>query len=118
MRTCFLCGRNGTEDPLDKHHIFGGPYRRASERYGATVYLCHDRCHENGPKAAHRCSETREELSRWAQRKIMKEQGWTVEQFRLVFGRSWIGEEEVEPEITEVVAVAPSFVVLADELPF
>ena len=21
---CFLCGRDGTEDPLDFHHIFGG----------------------------------------------------------------------------------------------
>ena len=43
-RECFLCGRNGADDPLDKHHIFGGAYRKKSERYGLTVYLCHDRC--------------------------------------------------------------------------
>lgn len=116
MRTCFLCGRNGTGDPLDKHHIFGGPYRRASERYGATVYLCHDRCHENGPEAAHRYRETRDKLCRYGQRKVMQEQGWTVEQFRLVFGRSWIGEDprvQVNP-----LPRASSFRVLADELPF
>lgn len=23
---CFLCGRDGTEDPLDFHHIFGKNY--------------------------------------------------------------------------------------------
>lgn len=40
-RSCWLCGRNGTAEPLDKHHIFGGAYRKKSEKYGLTVYLCH-----------------------------------------------------------------------------
>lgn len=25
-RRCFLCGRNGASDPLERHHIFGGAY--------------------------------------------------------------------------------------------
>ena len=33
-RSCWLCGRNGTAEPLDKHHIFGGAYRKKSEKYG------------------------------------------------------------------------------------
>ena len=44
-RSCWLCGRNGTAEPLDKHHIFGGAYRKKSEKYGLTVYLCHGSCH-------------------------------------------------------------------------
>ena len=30
---CFLCGRDGTEDPLDFHHIFGG---NAADRRNAS----------------------------------------------------------------------------------
>jgi len=102
-RRCWLCGRNGSRDPLDKHHIFGGvAYRDKSERYGLTVDLCHDRCHENGPKAAHRCRATAEALRAYGQRKAMVENGWTVEEFRLQFGKNWLSEEElaeVEAEI-------------------
>lgn len=41
-RTCFLCG---TEQALEKHHIFAGvANRRISEEHGLWVYLCHN-CH-------------------------------------------------------------------------
>ena len=90
MRTCFLCGRNGSSDPLDRHHIFGGARRGSSERYGAVVDLCHDRCHENGPAAAHRCAQTAQLLHEYGQRKVMREQGWTVEEFRAVFGKNYL----------------------------
>lgn len=53
-RNCWLCGRNGTADPLDKHHIFGGAYRKKSEKYGLCVDLCHHDCHIFGEGAAHR----------------------------------------------------------------
>ena len=43
-RVCAICGRNGMGDPLEKHHIFGGAYRKKSEKYGLTVYLCGMRC--------------------------------------------------------------------------
>ena len=58
LHECWLCGRNGSVDPLDKHHIFGGPYRKKSEKYGLVVYLCHDRCHIFGPDAAHNNKDT------------------------------------------------------------
>ena len=90
MRTCFLCGRNGCGDPLDRHHIFGGARRNLSEKYGAVVDLCHDRCHENGPGAAHRCAQTAQLLHEYGQRKVMREQGWTVDEFRAVFGKNYL----------------------------
>jgi len=51
-RVCWRCGRNGCVDPLDKHHLFGGALRKKSEQYGLVVYLCNNRCHENGTEAA------------------------------------------------------------------
>lgn len=95
---CWLCGRNGASDPLDRHHIFPGALRNKSEKYGAVVYLCHDRCHENGPRAAHKCRETRDELSRWAQAKIMKEQHWTMADWHREFGKNYLDAQEAEEE--------------------
>ncbi len=90
MRACFLCGRNGNGDPLDKHHIFGGANRKKSEKYGAVVHLCHQRCHENGKEAVHKNRETELRLKQYGQLKVMGEQGWTEEEFRAEFGKSWL----------------------------
>ena len=38
-RICAICGRNGSCDPLDRHHVFGGPLRKLSEKFGAVVDL-------------------------------------------------------------------------------
>ena len=67
-KRCWLCGRNGADDPLDVHHIFG-------------------------PEAAHRSGETAERLHRYGQEKAMREQGWNREQFRMVFGKNYLDEE-------------------------
>ena len=91
-RVCRLCGRNGNGDPLDKHHVFGGANRKLSEKYGAVVYLCHNRCHENGPEAVHRNAESKRRLQAETQERLMEENGWTVEDFRGVFGRSYLDE--------------------------
>ena len=37
---CFLCGRNGTGDTLEWHHVFPGSLRKKSEKYGLVVPLC------------------------------------------------------------------------------
>lgn len=43
-RYCYLCaGLHGdfSEKPeLEEHHVFGGPNRKWSEKYGLKVYLC------------------------------------------------------------------------------
>lgn len=89
-RTCFLCGKNGSEDPLDLHHIFGGPLRKKSEKYGLVVYLCHDSCHIFGKNAVHNNKDTMQRLHEYGQRKAMKEQGWTVEDFRREFYKNYL----------------------------
>ncbi|MBR5094114.1 MAG: hypothetical protein IK095_03380 [Oscillospiraceae bacterium] len=89
-RACWLCGRNGSADPLDRHHIFGGPYRKSSERYGLVVYLCHSSCHIFGPQAVHSCPETMRSLRAWGQRKAMREQGWNLDQFIRIFGKNYL----------------------------
>ena len=90
MRRCWLCGRNGAADPLDRHHIFGSSLRKKSERYGLVVDLCHDRCHIFGPLAVHNNAETMQALHEYGQRKAMEENGWTVEDFRREFHKNYL----------------------------
>lgn len=94
MRECWLCGC--TNGQLDRHHIFGGPFRKKSERYGLVVDLCHDSCHIFGPEAAHQNKQTMDELHQYGQRKAMVEQGWTTEDFIREFGRNYLGGTENE----------------------
>lgn len=92
---CFLCGRNGAVDPLDCHHVFfSGAYRKWSDKFGLTVYLCHDRCHETGERAVHRDAVVCRKLQRYAQKKAMRHYGWSVEQFRQMFGRNYLEGDE------------------------
>jgi hypothetical protein len=90
MSECFLCGRNGSQDRLDVHHIFGGANRKKSERYGLVVHLCHHDCHIFGETAAHKNAETMLALHQYGQRKAMQENGWSVEDFIKVFGKNYL----------------------------
>ena len=38
---CYICGKWGN---TDVHHVFSGPCRKTSDRYGFVVHLCRD-CH-------------------------------------------------------------------------
>lgn len=38
---CYICGAYGR---MDEHHVFGGPCRKISDRYGLVVHLCRS-CH-------------------------------------------------------------------------
>ena len=93
-RSCWLCGRNGTAEPLDKHHIFGGAYRKKSEKYGLTVCLCHNSCHIFGERAVHNCRETMDALHKYGQKLAMEQQGWTKEDFIREFGRNYLEASE------------------------
>lgn len=90
MKKCWLCGKNGYYDHLDKHHIFGGSRRKKSEKYGLTVYLCHNECHIFGENAVHNNSETMQRLHEYGQRKAMEENGWDIEEFRRQFGKNYL----------------------------
>jgi len=90
---CFLCGRNGNGDTLEIHHVFPGSLRKKSEKYGLVVLLCGKRCHRLGKKSAHKCEETALMLKRWAQRKAMEENGWTMADWHREFGKNYLEEE-------------------------
>lgn len=96
MPECFLCGRNGVSDPLDRHHIFGGAYRKKSEKYGLVVYLCHNDCHIFGSSAVHNNPEIMRRVRQYGQEKAMRENGWTVEDFIREFGKNYFNEVESE----------------------
>lgn len=87
---CFICKQNPCGDPLDKHHVFFGALRSKSERYGLTVYIHHDKCHIFGENAVHRNAEVNRKLQSFAQKKAMKHYGWSVEDFRREFYKSYI----------------------------
>lgn len=98
-RFCYLCGKNGCSDPLDKHHIFGGPNRSLSEKYGLTVYLCHSECHIFGKNAVHNNAEVMQKLHEEGQRMAMRRFNWTIDDFRAEFGVNYLEEdEEIWPE--------------------
>lgn len=83
-RECYFCGRT---DTIERHHIFGGPYRKASERHGLVVDLCHY-CHNEPPVGAHHNKHTALRLKREGQRRF--EQTHTREEFRAVFGKNYL----------------------------
>jgi len=88
---CFICHKYGI---VERHHIFGGARRKMSERFNLKVNLCLEH-HQYGPEAVHKCAGTAKTLHRYGQRKAMLEQGWTVEQFRVVFGCNYLDENEI-----------------------
>lgn len=95
--TCFLCGNYET---VERHHIFQGALRKKADRYKLTVMLC-PWCHQYDPDSVHRSAETRLVLHKYGQRKAMREQGWSVEDFIREFGRNYLDEDELaEPEET------------------
>lgn len=87
---CAICGANGYADPLDKHHVFGGSNRKKSEKYGAVVRLCHKKCHEFGKESVHQNHEIMQAMHEEWQRRLMEENGWTIDEFRLEFGKNYI----------------------------
>lgn len=77
-------------EKLDRHEPFGGPYRQKSKRLGIWVLLCHCRCHQFGPEAVHQNAAVALNLKQEAQLKAMEHYGWTVDEFRAEFGKSYL----------------------------
>ncbi|MBQ6398230.1 MAG: hypothetical protein IJI06_08815 [Oscillospiraceae bacterium] len=57
------------------------------------VYLCHSECHCFGVNAVHHNADAMRYVRQYGQRKAMKEQGWTPEDFRRVFGKNYLEDE-------------------------
>lgn len=86
MKECYLCRRMTN---TERHHVFNGPFRKKSEKYGYVVNLCHW-CHNEPPDGVHFNQETDTWLKARFQRKAMKENGWSTEDFIREFGRNYI----------------------------
>lgn len=89
---CFLCGRNGSADRLEKHHLFGASNRKHSEEDGLFVWLCGERCHRNGSGSAHRNGDIMDGLHLIGQKAYEREIG-TREEFVKRYGRNYLEEE-------------------------
>ena len=87
-KECFLCKRNGNGDRLERHHIFGGPNRKKSEKYGFVVPLRPD-MHPNGVYAGSNAKEIDTMLKEMAQTYWEGNIG-TREEFRKEFGKSYL----------------------------
>lgn len=82
MDRCYICG---SVKDIEMHHIFGGPDRKISDKYGLIIPLCH-RCHNEPPDGAHFSEQTARWLHEVGQRTFEME-GHSREEFLEVFKR-------------------------------
>ena len=83
-KQCCVCG---TTYNLHRHHIFGGGRRKASERYGAWVYLCAYH-HNMSDEGVHFDRQLDVLLKTIAQQEL--EKTMSRDEFRQHFGRSYL----------------------------
>ena len=83
-KRCFICG---TTQWIEDHHIFGGPFRNKSEKYGLKVYLCHSH-HNEPPNGAHYNRATMDYLRQVGQRAFMEH--YPDKDFMAEFGRNFL----------------------------
>ena len=82
---CFICGMNANLEPLDEHHVYPAANRKNSEKYGLKVYI-----HHFGKDSVHQNAEVDRALKATVQKIAMRRYGWTVQDFRSIFGKSYI----------------------------
>lgn len=79
---------------MDRHHLFGGSRRKLSEKYGLVVMLCHSRCHIEQKYSAHQNADIMQYLHEYGQRLAMERYGWSVDEFRDIFGANYLDDED------------------------
>lgn len=82
-RRCFICGR---VTDLECHHVMSGPNRKWSEKYGLTVWLCHE--HHTGNNGVQYDRKRGDALKRLAQ--IAFEARYSHDEWMNVFGKNYI----------------------------
>ena len=85
-KECYICG--GCQW-LECHHVYGGANRKKSEQYGLKVWLCHNH-HNEPPHGVHFNIQANHQLKATAQLKAMAHYGWSVDDFRCVFGKNYL----------------------------
>lgn len=89
---CYFCKR--TDRKLDRHEVFHGTgNREKSKRYGCWVELCHS-CHEALHNGKTVYLEKR--LKRDVQHMAMVHYVWSEDEFRNIFGKSFLGGSDDE----------------------
>lgn len=84
-KECYICG---TTQNLNRHHVFfGTANRKMSEKYGCWVWLC-AKHHHMSNEGVHFNKVLDEELKRRCQ--IVFEKDHTTDEFRQIFGRSYL----------------------------
>ena len=83
---CFLTGRT---DWIEIHHVFPGGNRKNSEKYGLCVFLNHH-AHNEPPVGVHHNAKMMAHLQKKVQAIAMEHYGWSEEEFREIFGRSFL----------------------------
>lgn len=80
-KECFVTGRTFN---LDRHHVFAGSRRDASERYGCWIWLSHDIHME--------LHDRNKELDKMIRRACQErfEEIYSHEEFMEVFGKSYL----------------------------
>lgn len=74
---------------LECHHIFNAHNKKKSEHYGLKVWLCHY-CHNEPPNGVHHNKENRLALQAKAQEIAMRHYEWSEDDFRAIFGKSYL----------------------------
>lgn len=84
MDHCIFC----TSSYPEEHHVFEGPDRKFSEKYGLKIPLC-GYCHRESPNSPHRNKVVSLALKCWAQSIYEKEIG-DRNDFRREFRKSYL----------------------------
>lgn len=82
FQECEICGMITWCEP---HHVFAGTARRTSDEVGAVAYCCRA-CHDN----IHAFPARYRWLQEQTQRRVMQEQGWSLEDWMARFYKNYI----------------------------
>lgn len=80
---CRICCR--TDKPLQRHEVFHGANRQKAKAYGCWIEVCQT-CHH---KIHNKDSDLDWGLKGWMQGLCIKHYGWSLEDFRQRFGRTY-----------------------------
>lgn len=89
IQTDKVCYITGDEYNLHKHHVFNGANRKLSEKYGLVIYLRAD-WHNMEKYSVHMDAKLDRKIKAEVQQKAMEHYDWTVDDFIIIFGKSYI----------------------------
>ncbi|MBP3753576.1 MAG: hypothetical protein J6I66_01820 [Lachnospiraceae bacterium] len=99
--TCYLCMMLHSDYQrrvnLEEHHVFMGPNKKNSERYGIKVYLCHEH-HTGSKEAVHVNYEVCRRLQAEGQKTF--EMAYPNKSFIKVFGKNYLEHTSEQESIS------------------